>query len=446
MDLESLLTSLRACAGGSLVAVAAVFLHHCRSNRSALDTLLGQPHRHHERNQVCLAARLFFEALDSDEVDAEDLQSLTAEVELHGKSLPSALVASGFAHGLDLALGRLFLPWFRQLHPTLRLEAGEPFPVADPPLREVFGRLNSKPMRLEPPLDATERLRLIPAQPRWDVTLSFRATDAMATLSADSAIGFALPNAHPDGEELTWDAYERQGEALFFNVRPRAPEQQEGRIRKLIEEAARQGVALLLLPELCVTQELVEALGSWYRREAARRSLPLVVLGSAHASEAGLRRNRCTTLFPDGSRAEHDKAEPFVLEDGAGTERREDIHAERSLTVHFVGRWSLSTLVCKDFAGTSAVEALRHLGVRIVLVPAFSAKTQAFATNASALAVHAQALCAIANACDPDDAEQPASAILALPRKGPHGLYVRPRADVQPPALLVFRLGVSHSL
>src|SRR4051794_40620375 len=98
-DVDSIERALRACSGGSLVSVAAVFLHHCRQHRGELERLLCEPEHHHQRNQVCLAARAFFEALDADEVEAEDVAALIAELRSWCERLPPALVASGFAYG-----------------------------------------------------------------------------------------------------------------------------------------------------------------------------------------------------------------------------------------------------------------------------------------------------------------------------------------------------------
>ncbi|MFO0610769.1 MAG: hypothetical protein U0324_46840, partial [Polyangiales bacterium] len=95
-------------------------------------------------------------------------------------------------------------------------------------------------------------------------------------------------------------------------------------------------------------------------------------------------------------------------------------------------------LICRDLLDPAVVSALAELRVRVVLAPAWSHKTEAFAAHAGQLATDAQALTLVANLPADRDGFSDGRClpvIAAVPRRG--GRVVLPSPPLLPAGAFV---------
>ena len=107
----------------------------------------------------------------------------------------------------------------------------------------------------------------------------------------------------------------RDGSAVLPNwVVPGDPAEQTARVRGLLQRARERGVAVVVLPELCATADMVERLAAEW---AGRMDAPVLFAGSVHMQDAGRRVNRTSVLLPGvGVAWTHDKYSAFEARDG----------------------------------------------------------------------------------------------------------------------------------
>jgi hypothetical protein len=349
--------------------------------------------------------------------------------------LARALVARLCADALDEAVGHQFLTCFRQ-RARWRLAPGDPFPVAAPVLRELFGKhLTSHPDHRDLAIDRTARLALAPDADGVELVLDLDGE--LPVPGPDALVAVCLPFAAPLAE-LIWD--EDRARSRFFAVRPRDPTAAVAAVRELVARAIAARASVIVFPELAVTDAALEAIAGAL---ATVTPPPLVIAGTRHTAEGGAPRNVATVLAGE-RRFEHGKWNPFVT-----GELVEDIVSTRAQvivrgTIDGAGRfaWSLAVLVCKDFLSLGAHQALTAVRPGLVVVPAMSERTAVFEADAIGLTGATQATCVIANqvagarAGEPED---PAVVIVTRPVPWALAEIVR-RSGVSPPTCVLLHL------
>lgn len=349
--------------------------------------------------------------------------------------LARVLVARVCADALDEAVGHQYVACFRQ-RARWKLAPGDPFPVAAPALRELFGKhLTSHPDVRDLPIDRTHRLALAPDADGVELVLDLDGE--LPVPAADATVAVCLPLAAPLAE-LTWD--EDRARGRFFGVRPRDPAALDAAIGEVVAQAVAARAQLVVFPELSVTEA---GLGAIAGAAATLSPPPLVVAGSRHTADGGPRRNLATLLVGD-RRLEQGKWNPFVagelVEDIVATTARIVVRG----TVDAAGRlaWSMAVLVCKDFLSLAAHTALTALRPSLIVVPAMSERTAVFEADAIGLTAATQATCVVANQVGPAPAgelEDPAVVIVTRPVPWALAEVVR-RSEVSPPACVLLHL------
>jgi hypothetical protein len=423
--------------------LAAILLRFCREYGEQLrlaydhDELCTIMYDESDVLQVWFEDELHEDWLDQDELTAVNAHLRRIAVRVNAAGFPdqaAVVAARAMAEALDHSHGRRFARGLRGRGVT-DIAAGDPLPIVHPPLKELFAReLGTNPLALGPQMHELRWLRLMPDVARGhQVRLDFRHQDVLADLRADTRIAVAIPS---DVSALCFDT---SAGPRFFGVRPRQPAEQSASILRLLEQAAAGGARIVVLPELCLDQDGLDAIRAWHAHN--RHDIAITVCGSTHGEREGQRRNVSITLLPDGSEIEHYKFNPFYLslpdEDGTPVNHREDIVTTPSIiTIQMCADWSFTTLICKDFLEPGVAQILEEAQVRLVLVPACSPKTGVFVQVAGMLAVRAQAVVVIANLADPG-AHDPDSAIVARPLRRDPAEAIR-RSRIQPPQLLFF--------
>lgn len=356
----------------------------------------------------------------------------------------AAVVAARVAaDALDRAHGRRFAGVFRGRGATL-ISPGDPIPVCRPPLKDLFrDELAPPPRRLGPRLHELEWLRLLPFHGH-QVRLSFESEDVLADLRPETRMGVAIPS-----DRLPALRFERadQPQPRFFDVQPRDAQAQRDAILALLDEADHAGVRVLLLPELSVNQDIVTAVEQWFARPG--RSISILVCGSMHVERDRQRRNASPIFLPGGRSIEHFKfgpaSQPLPLEDRSVADYREDVVTHPSvIPVLMCGDWSFTVLIGQDLLEPGLDHILALLGVRLVLVPSCSPRTDTLEPLAAALATRNRAVILVGNLTDPGP-DQPASALIARPVRESMIQRIL-RSEIDPPSLLFFHFARSQEM
>lgn len=439
--------SLATLGNGTIVDLAHILLRTCRGHRAALEALLDVPSEEATLKRLVRELRPWFiDELDDVQLDPDFVGALCARYGTLSGRHPELLVARAFAEALDAELGNRFQECF-EAQGEVVLSPGAPFPVMrfDPRLwpDADMPRVNADPDNMSRRLDDLRHLRLFPDDPPpVEVRLRWYSPHKLANVRRRYNLGAAIPNRGVD--EFEWTVAEREGCPRFFGVRPRATTDQEARVLALLQAADVGGLDVLVFPELSIGETMLAQVRHWFG--TARRSLRVVVAGSRHLEIGGqdgaepVRRNRASSLIAPDEEAAHDKFVPFVHKDG-GIEHREDIHVmPKRLTLHLCQDFAFTVLICKDFLDEEAHQLLVRLQPRLVLVPAFSAKTQGFEANAARLTAAAQSMVVVANVPMGRD---PAVALFARPTERNY-LDVRRRPPGPPAVHAVYRGYRSH--
>lgn len=434
-----------------ILEVAQRLLRFCREHAQFLRYGLRPHEAWKPRSDIREEACAFFERVDGEELDEAEAYELMQLLERHSRQHPAPLVAHAVALGLDDALHARFHGMFRARR-AFTVKAHEVIPVLDVPCRGALKReLNSDPHSIDIPFDGTRHLQLMPEGLEHAVTFTYELDDALAGLGLESRIGVGLPNGciktDAAKSELHWERYTQNECPLFRNVRPADAHQQQQRLVSLVDSAVRDGVYLMILPELSVTPGLLEVIQEAlqeHQRKGSRTRLPAIVAGSCHVQDEHARlRNRSLLVLPHGQHVLHDKFEQFSFPDRKddNTEpeayRFEDIHREPALRIFVSGQWSWVTLICKDAMPARIVSLIETLRPRLVVVPAMSPKTQPFDTNARTFATHTQTTTIIANAADEEVPDAQVVAISRPRRQETHLFDAIRRSKVTPPCLVL---------
>ncbi|MBK9030950.1 MAG: hypothetical protein IPL61_06350 [Myxococcales bacterium] len=348
--------------------------------------------------------------------------------------IAAVLVARVCADALDEAVGHQFVAAFRERR-QWHVPPGEPFPISEPPLREVFGRhLTTHPDTRDLPIDRTTRLALAPDADGVELVLDLDG--GIAAPAPNATIAVCLPIGGPM-TELAWDTDRAAGR--FFGVRPRDPGAASAAVRALLAEALSAEAAIVVFPELAVDGA---ALADVERALADAEHRPLVVAGTRHALVDGQPRNRATVVCGD-ARFEADKFNPFALGDMVEGITSAPARLAMRGAVDGSGRfaWSVAVLVCKDFLSLGAHQLLTVARPSLVIVPAMTERTAVFETDALGLTGTTQATCVVVNQVDARGAEHEDAAVAIVTRPVPWALTeVVRRSEVTPPVCLLLSL------
>ncbi len=356
--------------------------------------------------------------------------------------VPPVVIAHALAQFLDDNYAYTFTSFFRS-HGPYQPAVGDPIPLDSPNLRALTPMpFTSPPWRLANRLDQTRHVRLAGDWAvEYRLVFDYSLTDILAGLvTADTMIATCHPNRSVTEFSLPRDTHGRT-----FPIRPIDLVRQRNEINRLIRVATDSGAKIIVLPELCVTEELATELQAWVRRPDGPR---LLVAGSYHhlhreGTVAFPKRKRNTALV--WARG-HDQ--PFTHDKHSPAEApiAEDIQPAGwpELRIHVIDGWHLVIAVCRDLLNPEAVHALTAVGANLVLVPAMSETLLAFGGQGSSLVGNCQAIVAVANnpAEWPSDSRPPSRPARAL--FGHPGLIeqtVAVHSDEPGPGVALFAVG-----
>lgn len=321
-------------------------------------------------------------------IDARTRRLLSLGLDDIPDRVPGVVAAHVLAQFLDAryapGLGRAF----RRRGPV-ELAVGDPLPLDDPGLRQIVSvALTSPPWRLANRLDETRHIRLAG---RWAeefrVVLDYRLSGTLTGLADPSTV---IATCHPNRGvgELTMG---QQHRGRLFPVAPADEKAQARLLDDLIGQAVAAGARIVVLPELSVTERLAARLQSWVQR---RDGLTVLAAGSFHHRAGGRARNTAVVWVRGVS-------EPLLHDKHSPGDRPlpEDIEPDGrpELRIYVADGWHLVVAICRDLLNPDAVHALAEVGANLVLVPAMTESSLAFAGHAAQLVGSCQAIVAVAN-------------------------------------------------
>jgi predicted amidohydrolase len=226
----------------------------------------------------------------------------------------------------------------------------------------------------------------------FDVTVDFTLARPLEAI-ARSLDGFAALHPNERQDELDLPAAGHQ----VFPVAPKDAGTQRERLVRLVESALTSGMPISVLPELSLTARDVDAL---HALVAAWDEPHLLVAGSHHTTVDGHPENVAEGLVSGQERRmRHLKAMPFSDELRLKPPEKEGIRqrARPHVIVHQADCFRVGIAICKELLDRATTDPLDRMGVNLLLVPAFSEKTQAFRDACSARALRAQATTIVVN-------------------------------------------------
>ena len=272
--------------------------------------------------------------------------------------------------------------WLDERGRTFVLRGGERYPIGEMRLMGAIGH-SSRPHRLYLPDDELPHVRRRSGEDNIRVVVEGRYAAILDGLAGRAPLTVAAALVNETWDELT---------ASSGSIAPNNAAAQMARIRGLLQEARERHASLVVLPELCVTAELVEQLAEEW---AERVDAPILFAGSVHLSDAGCRANRTSVLLPGvGVAWTHDKYTVFEARDGT----RELIDLQQPCIVLGCGHLvRVATVICKDSLDLRTAKALGDLGVHLLAVPAMSEVLAPFSTAPELLIARSQGATVVAN-------------------------------------------------
>jgi len=371
-------------------------LHLCRDEHRALWEHANDPTC---RGQVAAVLAALADVLTAHGtravIDLPVRQALAAALEPVA-GVPTVVIARALAELIDDRFGHSFTGSFRRRSPY-QPGVGDPLPLDSPDLPSVMAmRSTSPPWRLANRLDETRRVRLVGEWAvQFRIVFDYGLADTLAGLITRDTV---VATCHPNSRLRELDFTRATGNRTF-PIGPVNTQRQGTEIDRLIGRATAAGASIVLLPELCLTEEMALELEDWVRRPDGPR---LLIAGSfhhedPHGDEPSERRRRNTAIAwvrGHASPLTHDKHSPGdrpVVED-----IQPQGWPELRIYVTSDG-WHLVIAVCRDLLNPQAVHALVEAGANLVLVPAMSETLMAFGGPAAHLVGASQALVAVAN-------------------------------------------------
>ena len=271
--------------------------------------------------------------------------------------------------------------WLAERGHTFVLSEGERYPVAEMRLMGPVGH-SARPYHLDLPEGELPHVRRRSGR-RIEVVVNGDYAAILDGLldSVPLTVAAALVNE-------TWDDLAKPP----ARVAPNDPGVQMERIEALLHQAQQRDVAVVVLPELWATSDMVAQLAAEW---AGRVDAPVLFAGSAHLNDAGRRVNRTSVLLPGvGVAWTHDKYSVFEARDGT----REPIDPRQpSLVLGCGDVVRVATVICKDALGLDTANELGDLGVHLLAVPAMSEGLGPFLTAPEVLIARSQGATVVAN-------------------------------------------------
>jgi len=393
-------------------------LRLCRDEHAVLWERVGDPEWEDQVTQATSCVAEHLRAADAAPTLDRTMRALLTASFNSAAGVPPVVIAHALAQLLDRHYAHTFTTFFRDRSPY-QPAVGDPIPLDFPDLRALTPMpFTSPPWRLANRLDQTRHIRLAGDWAvQYRVVFDYSLADALAGLiSADTLIATCHPNRSVSEFSLPCNAHGRT-----FPIQPIDLDRQRNELNRLIGLATDAGADIVVLPELCVTEELAGEFEDWVRRPKGPR---LLVVGSYHHQqndETGTFRNRkrnTALLWARGydQPFTHDKHSP------GASPINEDIQPQGwpELRVHVIDGWHLVIAICRDLLNPEAVHALTAIGANLVLVPAMSETLLAFGGQGSSLVGNCQAIVAVANnpaewPSDSRPASRPARALFGHP-------------------------------
>lgn len=446
---DDLLAELRWCDELDIIQIARALLLVCRTLGHELRRDLSDPALVRKMGDVQRTAAELFRTIDGERLDAGEQSQLVAFLEV-ARSAGDALAARATAVALDQVLGTRFARRFAGTEP-LRLSRCDAFPVHPPTAFQLVTKAerSGNPSLRTPPFDHLPHLRIAPEDMRGiDVELVWRPVAlAHLTALADSS-KFAVAHAVSSPEDaFRWRRYEREGVGLFYGVQPRDAEAHWQKLSALIQRAAEHKVTVLALPELCLTDTLLDRL----RDHVQLKELPLLIAGSRHLDGDMPGENEAVIFAHGVEVGRHQKFRPYEFDDDRDDDdvvvspsirRCEDLCPRApQLRLYISGGWSVVVLICKDAIDRDVTDLLRALQVQLVVVPSWSDTTDDYYTLAVGLAADPQAVTLVANV--PGAAHVPA-ALFGRPVRDEQRRVTQ--VKLESPSVLWFDLSGKHGI
>jgi predicted amidohydrolase len=220
-----------------------------------------------------------------------------------------------------------------------------------------------------------------------------RALPAHARLSRpdrEAGLRVAVAPMIREPDELHWEVHERGG-LRFYRIHPADRDATRRRIERVIASWDEHDVAIGIVPELCLSPDLLER---WQtalrgRERAATSRLRLVLAGSGNVERSTPPANTAVLLDAStGERVAHQpKIHPFNfspedlelwrLSDRLRAPIDEDLSRGERVCVIEAGGARVAILVCEDLARLHAFSPTLHAhGVSLILVPVFARPTK----------------------------------------------------------------------
>jgi len=302
--------------------------------------------------------------------------------------LPPALVALSAARWLETNHRSLFIHYFRE-HDR-EVAPGEPWPIAESPAFH-YEHSTGNPQSRGRAGERGEWLTLVP-ESTGGLKVHLRWVGpwlAPMVRGRRVAIGVVSHDAH----EYDFDPIAPGGAPRFYGLRPKDPDYWQ-RIDAVVGHAAGAGADVLILPELCLTEELHRRLCT----DPRLAGFALVLAGSRHTPRDGDQpgRNVATLLAHGKVIAEHAKLSDFFLP-RTMPPCYEHIVPGDSVVVLVSERASAMVLICKDVMRADWQNLVAQLAPRLLLIPAMSPEVGDFRTFAERMARDPQAHTFLAN-------------------------------------------------
>lgn len=405
-------------------------LHLCRDEHRALWESVGNPV---VTDKVDSLRRRLADSLPGPAIAAKLDAAVrrTFAMAFEDLELPPVVIARTLAELIDDLYCHTFAEFFK-LRSPYQPGVGDPLPLDSPDLRDVLAmRSTSPPWRLANRLDETRHIRLAGEWAvQFRIIFDYSLFETLAgAITADTVVA----TCHPNRSLVEFDL-SRGTDGWTFPIAPLDASRQHAQINRLIATATDAGAQIVVLPELCVTEDLAASLGTWVRRPGGPR---LLVAGSYHhqghqadGSRLGRRRNTAIAWVRGSDQPlQHDKYSPADRPVTEGI----DPQGWPELRIYVTADgWHLAIVICRDLLNPQAANALSEAGVNLLLVPAMSETLMTFGGPVAHMVGARQALVAIANnpgawANSRDTiVQQPARALFGHPGLGQQIRLVKP--------------------
>ena len=314
--------------------------------------------------------------------------------------------------------------WLQERGHTFALSKGERYPVAEMRLMGAIAH-SSLPHRLALPNVDLPHVRRRSGEDNFEVVVEGSHAAILDGLMGKAPLTVAAALINDTWGDLAGPPNQ---------VAPNDPGAQMARIERLLEQARERDAAVVVLPELCATAQMVERLAEEW---AGRVDAPVLFAGSVHLEDDGRRVNRTSVLLPGvGEAWTHDKYSVFEARDGT----QEPIDPRQPGVVLGCGDFvRVATVICKDALELTTATLLGNLGVHLLAVPAMSEVLGPFSTAPEVLIARSQGATVVANNPRVWHGEPVDHALLGHPVVGTPRVSVR--ASGGAPDLGIARLG-----